>query len=59
MAEFGGWEMPIQYRGVLEEHPELFNQQGNKYYVLGRLLGTQLAKGRENEAPFLPVDALL
>lgn len=20
MAEFGGWEMPIQYRGVLEEH---------------------------------------
>ncbi len=20
MAPFGGWEMPIQYQGVLEEH---------------------------------------
>ncbi|MFQ5540498.1 MAG: hypothetical protein ACE5FB_08840, partial [Candidatus Binatia bacterium] len=20
MVEFGGWEMPVQYRGVIEEH---------------------------------------
>lgn len=44
----------VQYfeRAILEEHPENFGQQGNRYYVLGRLLGKQLAKGRENEPPF-------
>jgi polysaccharide biosynthesis protein PslG len=47
----------VQYfeRAVLEEHPENFGQQGNKFYVLGRLLGSRLAQGRENEAPFQPV----
>lgn len=47
----------VQYfeRAILEEHPENFGQQGNRFYVLGRLLGKQLARGRENEAPFRPV----
>lgn len=44
----------VQYfeRAVLEEHPE---NAGTPYYILGRLMGTQLAKGRENEQPFQPV----
>ncbi|WP_129670483.1 hypothetical protein [Candidatus Chloroploca sp. Khr17] len=47
----------VQYfeRAVLEEHPENFGQQGNRFYVLGRLMGQQLARGRENEAAFQPV----
>ena len=49
----------VQYyeRAILEEHPENFNNptNGNQYFVLGRLLGKELAKGRENEAPFQPV----
>jgi hypothetical protein len=44
----------VQYfeRAVLEEHPE---NAGTQYYILGRLMGNQIIKGRENEAPFLPV----
>ena len=44
----------VQYfeRAVLEEHPENY---GSQYYVLGRLMGNQMIKGRENEAPFQPV----
>jgi polysaccharide biosynthesis protein PslG len=47
----------VQYyeRAVLEEHPELFGQQENKYYVLGRLLGSELAKNRQGEVPFQKV----
>lgn len=49
----------VQYfeRAILEEHPENFNHptNGNKYFVLGRLLGKELAKGRENEPAFKPV----
>jgi polysaccharide biosynthesis protein PslG len=47
----------VQYfeRAVLEEHPENFGQQGNRFYVLGRLMGSLLARGRENEPPFQPV----
>jgi len=47
----------VQYfeRAVLEEHPEEYGKQGNKFYVMGRLLGTQLAKGREAEQPFAAV----
>src|SRR3712207_2596250 len=47
----------VQYfeRAVLEEHPENFNRDGNRFYVLGRLLGNELIKGREGEAPFQPV----
>ena len=47
----------VQYyeRAILEEHPQNFNQQGNKYYVQGRLLGTELAKTRQKEAPFVKV----
>lgn len=49
----------VQYyeRAILEEHPENLNHpvDGNKYFILGRLLGKQLAKGRENEAPFRKV----
>lgn len=44
----------VQYyeRAVLEEHPENY---GTNFYILGRLMGSQLAKGREQEPPFLPV----
>jgi hypothetical protein len=44
----------VQYfeRAVLEEHPQNFGQQGNRFYILGRLMGSRLAQGRENEAPF-------
>ncbi len=44
----------VQYfeRAILEEHPENFGQQNNRYYILGRLLGRRLAEGRENEPPF-------
>lgn len=47
----------VQYfeRAVLEEHPENFGQQGNRFYILGRLMGKELAKGRENEPNFQPV----
>lgn len=47
----------VQYfeRGILEEHPELYGQQGNQFYILGRLLGTELVKDRLNEQPFQPV----
>jgi len=42
----------VQYfeRAVLEEHPENFGQQDNKYYVLGRLMGSRLAQGRTDAA---------
>jgi hypothetical protein len=47
----------VQYfeRAILEEHPENFGQQGNRFYVLGRLLGKRLAQGRENEDGFRQV----
>ena len=52
-----GQSYRVQYfeRAVLEEHPENYGKDGNRYYILGRLMGTQLAKGRENEAPFKTV----
>ncbi len=41
----------VQYfeRAVLEEHPENF---GTEFYILGRLMGSKLAEGRENEPAF-------
>jgi polysaccharide biosynthesis protein PslG len=44
----------VQYfeRAILEEHPE---NAGSQYYILGRLLGNQIIKGREGEEAFLPV----
>jgi hypothetical protein len=44
----------VQYfeRAVLEEHPE---NAGTQFYVLGRLMGNEIIKGRENEGPFQPV----
>jgi len=44
----------VQYfqRAVLEEHPENY---GTNYYILGRLLGQQLASTRASEPPFQPV----
>jgi polysaccharide biosynthesis protein PslG len=47
----------VQYfeRAVLEEHPENFGKDNNRFYILGRLLGNELIKGRENEEPFRPV----
>jgi hypothetical protein len=47
----------VQYfeRAILEEHPENYGQQGNRYYILGRLLGQRLAESRGGEQPFQPV----
>ncbi len=44
----------VQYfeRAVLEEHPENY---GTAYYVLGRLMGNQIIRGRESQSGFLPV----
>lgn len=44
----------VQYfeRAVLEEHPE---NAGTPFYILGRLMGNQIIKGREAEAPFQAV----
>jgi hypothetical protein len=44
----------VQYfeRGVLEELPQFYGQDDNQFYVQGRLLGRQLAQGRETEEPF-------
>lgn len=28
MTEFAGWEMPVQYRGVIEEHLAVRNRAG-------------------------------
>ncbi len=47
----------VQYyeRAVLEEHPENFGRDGNRFYILGRLLGNELIKNRLGEPPFQPV----
>ncbi len=47
----------VQYfeRAVLEEHPENYAKEDNRYYVLGRLMGTLAAQGREQEPAFQPV----
>ncbi|NJP04799.1 MAG: cellulase family glycosylhydrolase [Chloroflexaceae bacterium] len=47
----------VQYfqRAVLEEIPEFFGVEDNRYFVQGRLLGSQLAAGREQEPSFQPV----
>ncbi len=47
----------VQYyeRAVLEEHPENYGRDGNRFYILGRLMGRELAKGRENEPSFQAV----
>ena len=47
----------VQYfeRAVLEEHPENYGRENNRFYILARLLGNELIKGREGEAPFQPV----
>jgi hypothetical protein len=47
----------VQYfeRAILEEHPENYGQQGNRFYILGRLMGTRLSQSRQNEAPFQKV----
>ncbi len=44
----------VQYfeRAVLEEHPE---NAGTQFYILGRLMGNQIIRGRESQAPFQPV----
>src|SRR5215217_1111836 len=42
----------VQYfqRAVLEEHPENFGKDGNRFYILGRLMGSRLAEGRTESA---------
>lgn len=50
----------VQYyeRAVLEEHPENFGKDNNKFFVLGRLLGNELIKNRLREAPFQAVPSV-
>ncbi|MBA3944262.1 MAG: cellulase family glycosylhydrolase [Herpetosiphonaceae bacterium] len=50
----------VQYyeRAVLEEHPENFGKDNNKFYILGRLLGNELIKNRLGEAPFQSVPSI-
>jgi polysaccharide biosynthesis protein PslG len=47
----------VQYfeRAVLEEHPENFGRDDNRFYILGRLLGNEIVRERRDEAPFQPV----
>jgi polysaccharide biosynthesis protein PslG len=44
----------VQYfeRAVLEEHPENY---GTPFYILGRLMGNQIIRGREGDPAFQPV----
>jgi hypothetical protein len=50
----------VQYyeRAVLEEHPENFGRDNNRFYILGRLLGNELIKNRLGEAPFQAVPSI-
>jgi polysaccharide biosynthesis protein PslG len=50
----------VQYfeRAVLEEHPENFGRDNNRFFILGRLLGNELIKNRLNEEPFRPVPSI-
>ena len=50
----------VQYyeRAVLEEHPENYGRDNNRFFVLGRLLGNELARNRRGEPPFRPVPQL-
>jgi GH35 family endo-1,4-beta-xylanase len=47
----------VQYfeRAILEEHPENYGKDDNKYYILGRLLGNHITRDRQHEESFLPV----
>lgn len=47
----------VQYfeRAVLEEHPEYFGVNNNRYLIQARLLGALQAQGREGEPAFQPV----
>jgi hypothetical protein len=47
----------VQYfeRAVLEEHPENYGRDEDRFYVLGRLLGDELARSRRGEQPFQAV----
>jgi hypothetical protein len=36
---------------MLEEHPDNFGIQNNRFSILGRLLGRRLVEGREHEPP--------
>jgi hypothetical protein len=55
-----GKKYRVQYfeRAVLEEHPENFGRDGNRFYILGRLLGNELIKNRLHEAPFQAVPSI-
>jgi hypothetical protein len=47
----------VQYfeRAILEEHPNNYGRDNNRFYIQGRLMGSRLSQGRENEPPFQPV----
>ncbi len=67
MVEFGGWEMPVQYSGILEEHNAVRTAAGlfdidhmGQFDVTGpdalaflqRMLSADLSKLQENEAGY-------
>ena len=40
MVEFGGWDMPVQYRGVIDEHLAVRNAAGRfDVYHIGEVEG--------------------
>lgn len=52
-----GQKYRVQYfeRAVLEEHPEYYGVNNNRYLIQARLLGSLLSQGRESEPAFQAV----
>jgi aminomethyltransferase len=62
MVEFAGWEMPVQYRGILEEHRAVRQRAGvfdlshmGELHVLGPEAGAALAYALVTDPPALAV----
>lgn len=36
MIDFGGWEMPVQYKGILEEHKAVRTGAGLEVIIRGK-----------------------
>ena len=53
MVDFGGWSMPVQYTGILEEHPRLKlvcpHVGGALPYLIGRMDHQAMVLGRGAE----------
>src|SRR5580765_8203598 len=60
MVEFGGWQMPLQYRGILEEHRAVRERAGlfdlshmGELFVEGPDAGAALARALVTNPPAL------